>query len=165
MSLSIFPWEFPVRFGSLNDNPVTQVKRLLNQATNSDFAYGKPPIIERVDERSGQSRMNTSQDAFYIYSPTDATVDRISADGVAANSNEEVRVLIWCLQGPERANQYRQDIVQYLAQFIDDNTEETNLNNIEPIAQSDLRNEAQPRQSSHSITGVTVSTDNYLQFD
>ena len=145
-------------------NPVDTVIDLLDDTDNTDFQDGKPEIIERVDERSGQSRMNTSDDAFYVYSPTDASVERISADGVAANSEEEVRVLIWCLQGPGKAKRYRQDVIDYLSQFMDDNKEQTGLNNIEPIAQADLRTEAQPRASSHSVTGVTMSTDNYLQF-
>jgi hypothetical protein len=145
-------------------NPVDGVLDLLRNSSNSDFRDRKPAVIERIDESSGQTRVNRSEDAFYVYTPTNATVERISADGVAASSTEEVRILIWILGDAQKAKRYRQDVLDYLAQFIDDNKNQTGLNNIEPVAQSDLRNEAQPRQSSHSITGVTVETDYYLRF-
>jgi hypothetical protein len=146
-------------------NPVDAILELLEGTDDTDYQDSKPPVIERIDESSGQTRVNRSQDSFYVYSPTDATVERISADGVAADSTEEVRVLIWVLGDAQKAKRFRQDVLDYLSTFMDDNTKQTGLNNIEPVAQADLRNEAQPRASSHSITGVTVSTDNYLRFD
>ena len=156
MSNSIFPWTWPIQWSETRNKAPNQIKELLIKSETSQWAYGKPEIIELLTERTGQERINESRDALYIWEPTEADITRLSADGTQIDEFPTVQVLIWSLD-ETTAMQHQSDVIQILGSYMDDNKQETNFNNIEPTSREDLRNERMANRADHFVMGVTVS--------
>ena len=141
---------------STEPNPVDAVTDILEQSTDSDYTGDKPGVIERVEERAPQERNSTTGAALYIWQPTDADLERVSADGDLLNRVSQVEIFIYVLEDQARAVKLQEDLIRFLGTFMDDNRDRTDLNSIEPNVLSDSRTANLPRNTRHHATGIEV---------
>jgi len=156
MSDTQFPISFNATFSENLENPVNQVTKLLRQTDDSDYVGTKPAIIEDVWERTPQARLNESRDAVYIWQPVDGEIERVTADGDLLFRENTVEVWVYVLEDKQRAVQLRKDILQFFADYIDDNKANTRFNDIQPVNDMDNRPGNLPRDSSHDVMGLTL---------
>jgi hypothetical protein len=143
---------------STEDNPVDAVTDLLQQTTDTDYTGTKPKVVERIFERTPQARHNESRDAIYVWQPVDGELNRVSADGTLLHRIDSVEILIYVLEDEARAVQLQEDLIQFFGEYIDDNKQNTQFNDVQPTDLTDGRPENLPRDTGYHITGVTLQT-------
>jgi len=137
--------------------PVEAVIDVLQQTTTEgNWNVTAPDEVVALAERTGQEKFNTTKDVLYVWAPTDADLQRFSADGNNLTRFEEVQVLIYILDDKRRCAELQRDVVRVLGDFMTDNKDRTDVNHIEPVSAADLRNEHQARTASYHVMGVTV---------
>jgi len=141
---------------SSESNPVNAVTDLLQQTDDTDYTGTKPEVIEDVWERTPQARLNETRDAVYIWQPVDGEIERVTADGDLLFRENTVEVWVYVLEDKPRAVQLREDILQFLSDYIDDNKENTEFNDVQPVNDMDNRPSNLPRNTSHDVMGVTL---------
>jgi len=95
----------------------------------------------------------------YVFSPTDDSIDKFSADGQFTDETQTVLVEIYVLKddsNPTEIKQYARETVEILQAYYDDNKVRTNFTDIEPTNQADFRAQSSARQSDHFIHTVEV---------
>lgn len=138
------------------ENPVDAITELLQATDDTDYTGTKPEVIERIFERTPQARHNESRDAIYVWQPLDGEIDRVTADGSLLFREDTVEILIYVLENEARAVQLQEDLIQFFADYIDDNKENTAFNHVQPTDLTDGRPENLPRDSGYHITGITL---------
>jgi hypothetical protein len=142
-------------------DPVEQIIALLESTTNDCFRYDQPERIDTIWEYSHNDRINFRDAAFYLYTPTDASIDKFSIDGDNFNQTLTIEILVMTLDQQETIA-YLQDLSQLIAQLFNDNTEESTLfHRFGNISAADLRNEHITQQSDHYIGSVTFEVQQF----
>jgi hypothetical protein len=142
-------------------DPVAQIIRLLEDTSNSCFRYDQPERIGTIWEYSHNDRINFRDAAFYLYTPTDASIDKFSIDGDNFNQTLTIEVLVMTLDQQE-TSAYLRDLSKLIAQLYDDNTQESFLfHRFGNINAADLRNEHITQQSDHYIGTVTFEVQQF----
>ena len=103
---------------------------LLEQTYNWPAAK---PDIKRGESVPWKSRENATGPRIYVTKPTGDELDRFSADGESLTEDETVRFDIWILDGEhpdELARQYRNQIINRLYKYSNDNYSNTEFQEV-----------------------------------
>jgi len=95
----------------------------------------------------------------YVFSPTDDSIEKFSADGQHTDETQTVLVEIYVLKddsNPTVIKQYARETVEILQDYYDNNKVGTNFTDIEPVNQADFRAQSSARQSDYFIHTVEV---------
>jgi len=139
-------------------DPIAQIVALLDDA--SIYQLDKPERIEPIWEYSHNDRINFPKPAFYVYAPTEASVDKFAIDGDSINQTNTIEILIMTLDEFDTRG-YQSDVVTGLTQFYDDNQQQTGFHRFQNITASDIRNEHITQQTDHYIASVTVEVQKF----
>jgi hypothetical protein len=117
------------------------------------------PDVKRGEAVPWKSRENTTQPRVYVTKPTSDELDRFSADGRDLTEDETVRFDIWILDGEhpdELARQYRNQIINRLYKYSNDNYSNTEFQEVQPTNSTDFRAQSSGRQTDHYIYTIEV---------
>jgi hypothetical protein len=142
-------------------DPILQISRLLQDTSASCFRYEKPSRIDTIWEYSHNDRINFRDAAFYVYTPTDASIDKFSIDGDNFNQTLTIEILVMTLD-PQETSAYLRDLSQLISGLYNDNTVNSFLfHRFGNINAADLRNEHITQQSDHYIGSVTFEVQQF----
>jgi len=117
------------------------------------------PEVKRAESVPWKSRENTIKPRIYVQKPTSDELDRFSADGSDLTEDETVRFDIWIVDGDnpaELARQYRNQVVNRLYKYSNDNYSNTEFQYIQPTNSTDFRAQTSSRQTDHYIYTIEV---------
>jgi hypothetical protein len=117
------------------------------------------PDVKRGESVPWKSRENTVEPRIYVAKPTSDELDGFSADGVALTEDETIRFDIWILEGKnpdELARQYRNQVINRLYQYSNDNYSNTEFQEVQPTNSTDFRAQSSGRQTDHYIYTIEV---------
>jgi hypothetical protein len=142
-------------------DPIQQIVSLINKTNDSRWRYGKPDRIAPIWEYSHNDRINFPNAAFYIYTPTESTVDKFGIEGESFNQTITVEILIMTLEATETQG-YVGDTAEFITQLYNDNTQNTvQFHRFGNITASDLRNEHMGQQTDHYLASVTFEIQRF----
>jgi len=139
---------------------VETIVDLLDGAPSGAWTNTTPDRVAKYQTHAEKARMNYPNPALYIWSPVDASLDAFDAEYSRIDETRTVEIQVWTLDDTETA-QYHQDVIDFLAQYGNDNTDNTTFHRIRPTAADDLRSEHIVRQTDHYIATVTVELRNF----
>jgi len=139
---------------------VAQIVNLLNETNDSRWRYGKPDRIDPIWEYSHNDRVNFPNPALYVYTPSDASIDKFGIEGDSFNQTITIEILIMTLESTE-TQAYISDTAELITQLYDDNTANSNFHRFGNINLADLRNEHVPQQTDHYIGTVTFEIQRF----
>jgi hypothetical protein len=146
-------------------DPVQQVIRLIENTDDSRWRTDKPDRVAAIWEYSHNDRINFPGSAFYVYTPSDATVDKFGIEGDSLNQTITIEILIMTLSEFETQG-YINNTVQFISQLYNDNTENSGLfHRFGSISAADLRNEHITQQTDHYIATVSFEIQRFRDID
>lgn len=143
-------------------DPAGAIKDLLSSHTGWTL---EDPNVFLLQERSQSERgPGQGQPAeFYIWSDT-TDLSRFSADGDHMDENADVDIWIVTLEETkigEDNTQYRQDTVQFLSEYLNDNAENTPFYELSPTTVDDRRAETITGTTDHHASVVTANLNHF----
>ncbi|AFH22400.1 hypothetical protein OSG_eHP24_00125 [environmental Halophage eHP-24] len=139
---------------------VAQIVNLLNETNDSRWRYGKPERIDPIWEYSHNDRINFPNPALYVYTPSDASIDKFGIEGESFNQTITIEILVMTLEATE-TQAYISETAELITQLYDDNTANSNFHRFGNINLADLRNEHVPQQTDHYIGTVTFEIQRF----
>ncbi|UXF50702.1 hypothetical protein 7908G4F8_30 [Haloquadratum phage sp.] len=139
---------------------VAQIVNLLNETNDSRWRYGKPERIDPIWEYSHNDRVNFPNPALYVYTPSDASIDKFGIEGESFNQTITIEILVMTLEATE-TQAYISETAELITQLYDDNTANSNFHRFGNINLADLRNEHVPQQTDHYIGTVTFEIQRF----
>jgi hypothetical protein len=139
---------------------VAQIVNLLKETNDSRWRYGKPERIDPIWEYSHNDRMNFPNPALYVYTPSDASIDKFGIEGESFNQTITIEILVMTLESTE-TQAYLSETAELITQLYDDNTANSNFHRFGNINLADLRNEHVPQQTDHYIGTVTFEIQRF----
>lgn len=139
-------------------DPVEAVVTIL--AGERDILWtGTPPTVKNYwDDSASERGPGADMPAIlYVWSPTTTSLERFSVDGDVFDQNDTVEIQAWSLDEQE-VIQLRDDIVQILSRYLDDNQFATQYSDLAPTGTNDWREQTPARTTDHYLTSVEVET-------
>jgi len=135
---------------------------LLDGTADADYdrTQNAPDRIAPIWEFDHNDRINYPDPAFYVWSPTDASIEKFSIDGDNLLEDSTIETLIFTLDAT-KTKEYQRDVLEILSDYYDDNEDRTDYYEIAPQSVSDLRNEHISGRTDHYIASVTVETNRF----
>jgi len=138
-------------------NGVDAVFEILQDAkVNNEFTAANPELF-KLFEISTQERENNPNPALYVWSPTETSFERFSADGNRLIRNGSVEIIVATLDASVTVA-LSQDTVDVLGDFIGDHHDKTELRTVEPESATDDRASTVFRHTDHYTGTVSVSS-------
>ena len=95
----------------------------------------------------------------YVWQPTGGPIERFSADGVLLHHpNEAVEVWAYSLVESE-VKQLAEEVVNFFAEFMDNQMQETAFADIQPVNKEDLRSQTSRARTEHYIYRVEIQLE------
>lgn len=138
---------------SSNVEAVETIVGLLENADSTNWQNSDPDRIDQFQEFSEKGRQNYPDPALYIWSPVDADLQAFDAEYSHIDETRTVEIQVWTLDNTDTA-QYHQDVIDFVAQYGNDNEENTTFHRIRPTSADDLRSEKVARQTDHYVATV-----------
>lgn len=138
---------------------VENTKNLLQAAPDSDWRSVVPSVREYwADAQSERGPGAGQPPVCYVWSPTDSTLDRFSIDDSEKQQTNTIEIQVWSLD-PTEAVTVQEDVTRILSGYMDDNKTETPYSTVEPVVESDFREQKNARSTDHYITAVEIETE------
>lgn len=132
---------------------------LLQAAPDTDWRTSVPNVREYwADAQSERGPGADQPPVCYVWSPTDSTLDRFSVDDTELQQSNTVEIQIWSLD-PTEAVTIQEDVTRILSEYLDDNNTETPYVTVEPVVESDFREQKNARSTDHYITAVEIEAE------
>ena len=147
-------------------DPRTAIIEILD---GSGLWPGDVPVIKPIEETTPKQRQNTTTPAIYAHKPVADTIERFSADGLDLTEDETVELYIYILEPEDNtppgtvAREYRNRVVNILAEYMNDNYSRTEFHSVEPTGATDARASTIARQTDHHVYSVEVETHRLQQ--
>jgi hypothetical protein len=141
-------------------DPIQAVTALLADFDSPRWTFDKPERIAPIWEYSHNDRINFTDTALYLYTPTDSAVKKFSIDDDSVNQPITIEVLIMTLDESE-TQAYLNDVSRFIQQLYDDNTQLTPFHRFSNINTADLRNEHITQQTDHYLASVTFEVQRF----
>jgi len=104
--------------------------------------------------------VNFPNPALYVYTPSDASIDKFGIEGESFNQTITIEILVMTLEATE-TQAYISETAELITQLYDDNTANSNFHRFGNINLADLRNEHVPQQTDHYIGTVTFEIQRF----
>lgn len=141
---------------SSDSEPVDMVIDLLSGSSASDWSGVKPETYAYFEIAQSERGPNDNQPPhLYVWNPTGGNISPISGDYTSLDETQTVEIQVWSLTATE-CKQYKQDLINYLALYGNDNEGQTLFHRIRPTTKDDLRSEKQARRTNHFVMTVEV---------
>lgn len=131
-------------------DPVETIRLLLDDNTaNADWsnAGGKPSVIEKVEEKPFNIKLQRSPDAVYIWSPDAGEIRQHDAGYDAYQDVQFVAVATQTKTSAAQAHALARDVRELTLDKATDNFASTNWQYIRPQTEDDLRHEKLPNRA------------------
>lgn len=144
---------------STSNDPIQTIIDLLTGEPNTAWHADTPPTdIENRWDTGQQARMNNSDPALYVWTPTDAGFEDFSADGERLVEDRTIQVEVWSYT-ESKTRLYHQDLINILSDYMRDNQQNTQWHQITPDSASDYRQEKNAQRTEHYVMTVNFSLD------
>jgi hypothetical protein len=120
-------------------------------------SYQTIPEVYKLHNISTQERENNPNPALYVWSPTETSFERFSADGNRLIRDGSVEIIVASLDPATTVN-LTQDTVDVLGNYIADHHDKTDLRTVEPESATDDRASTVFRHTDHYTGTVSVSS-------
>lgn len=138
---------------------VEDVINLLEAAPAMDWRTTPPDVKPYWEDAQGEKGPGADMPAIaYVWSPTDSSLERFSVDETEMQQSNTVEVQIWSLDPTEPVT-LQEDTTRILSEYLDDNNTETPYSTVEPVVESDFREQKNARSTDYYITAVEIETE------
>jgi len=137
--------------------PVEATKEILSGYPDTAWTNDTPTVrfnwdIAFSDKGPGQGQ----PPEIYVWSPVDATLDKLTSDGTFLDENHTVEIQCWSLD-PTESLQTARDVVQIFGDYLDTNQTNDFIEK-RPESLSDVRAESQARRTEHYVSEVQINS-------
>lgn len=148
---------------SSSNDPVQTVIDLLSGYAG--WTHSAPEVYEQ-EEVSQQEKISNPDPAIYVWSATDASLDQFDAEYSAIDETIPVECAIWIMGSSaydtsSRVNDYKDDTIDFLAQYANDNEQQITFHHIRPVSFTDNRSEKVSNMTDHEIATVQANVHNH----
>jgi hypothetical protein len=147
--------------GSATATDADAVQTVVDLLSNNSGWTNTDPEVFRHEELSQQQKENNPDPAIYVWSPVDATLDKFSADGDTIDERRTVEAQIWDLDSSNRAEQYHQDVIDFINAYSNDNESNTPFHFLKPVSATDSRSDHIRQLTDHYILSVEIEVHNH----
>lgn len=139
---------------------VADIINLLQAASDTSWRTTTPPSIREywADSQSEKGPGADQPAILYVWSPADSSLERFSVDDTELQQSNTVEVQVWSLD-PQEPVTLQEDVTRILSEYMDDNNTETPYSTVEPVVESDFREQKNARSTDYYITAVEVETE------
>jgi len=137
--------------------PVETVQEILDDYPDTAWTVNTPTVLfnwERAFSEKGPGQGQPPE--LYVWSPIDASLSQLTADGDYLEEDHTVEIQCWTLNESETW-QLARDTIQIFGDYLDNQQGVSDFLTLPPTASTDLRADKQARRTEHYVATVEVS--------
>jgi len=140
-----------------SSEPVETVQEILAGQPDAKWTDKSPTVLFNWDRAFSEKGPGQGQPPeLYVWSPIDASLSQLTADGDYLEEDHTVEVQCWSLS--ESATwQLARDTIQIFGDYLDNQQGVSDFLTLPPTASTDLRADKQARRTEHYVATIEIS--------
>jgi len=140
-----------------SSEPVETVQEILSDYPDTAWSNETPNVFFNWEQSFSEKGPGQGQPPeLFVWSPVDADITQLTADGQYLEEDHTVEVQCWTLN-ESKTWQLARDVIQIFGEYLDNQQGVSDFLTLPPTSSSDLRADKQARRTEHYVSLVEVA--------